>query len=78
VWACLGSFRMCRVWIPDVVQELHLFGDNDDPGRDAVERAAHAHRHRRVVIHFPPDQCPDWNDALIGVSATPISGRNAA
>jgi hypothetical protein len=78
VWACLGSFRMCRVAVPDAVQELHLFGDNDDPGRDAVERAAHAHRHRRVVIHFPPDQCPDWNDVLTGLFENPVTGRDAA
>jgi hypothetical protein len=77
-WACLGACRMHRVWVPDEVQELHLFGDNDDPGRDAVERTAHAHRHRRVVVHFPPDRFPDWNDMLTEVSATPVSGRDAA
>jgi hypothetical protein len=75
-WACLGACRMHRVWVPDTVQELHLFGDNDDPGRDAVERAAHAHRHRRVVIHFPTDQCPDWNDALNGVRASNVRRSN--
>jgi hypothetical protein len=78
VWACLGSFRMCRVAVPDAVRELHLFGDNDDPGRDAVERAAHAHRHRRVVIHFPPDQFPDWNDAVRLSSQVAMKGRDAA
>jgi putative DNA primase/helicase len=68
-WACLGACRMHRVWVPDTVQELHLFGDNDDPGRDAVERTAHAHRHRRVMVHFPPDHCPDWNDAVAFATA---------
>jgi putative DNA primase/helicase len=71
VWACLGSFRMCRVSVPGTVREVHLFGDNDDPGREAVQRAAHAHRHRRVVVHFPPDQFPDWNDVV-------ATGRDAA
>jgi hypothetical protein len=61
-WACLGAGRMHRIAIPDHVRELHLFGDNDGPGRDAVERTAYANRHRRVVLRFPPDSCNDWND----------------
>jgi putative DNA primase/helicase len=63
-WACIGASRMHRVAVPDTVRELHIFGDNDVPGRAAVERAAHEHRHRRVVLHFPPDGVKDWNDAL--------------
>jgi hypothetical protein len=63
-WACLGASRMHRVAIPDHVRELHLFGDNDDPGRDAVERTACENRHRTVVPRFPPDHCKDWNDIL--------------
>jgi putative DNA primase/helicase len=61
-WACLGASRMHRVAIPDHVRELHLFGDNDDPGRDAVERAAYENRQRRVLRRFPPDNFKDWND----------------
>jgi putative DNA primase/helicase len=63
-WACLGSNRMHRVAIPDCAKELHLFGDNDEPGRAAVERTAHQHRHRRIVVRFPPKQFNDWNDWL--------------
>jgi len=37
MWACLGVSRMHRVELPETVRELHLFGDNDDPGRCAVE-----------------------------------------
>ncbi len=65
MWASLGASRMHRVTIPDSVRELHLFSDNDTPGRDAVERTAHENRHRRVVLRYPPEDCTDWNDALI-------------
>ena len=63
-WACLGATRMHRVVIPEHIRELHLFGDNDDAGRDAVNRAAYQNRERRVVLRFPPDTCNDWNDLL--------------
>ncbi len=59
-WACLGSQRMARVAIPDTVRELHLFGDNDDPGRVAVEQTTKTHAHRRVVVRFPPDGFNDY------------------
>lgn len=64
VWCCLGAARMSRVAIPNSVLELHVFADSDDAGRAAAERTAHAHRHRRVVLRYPPDGCKDWNDAL--------------
>ena len=67
-WACLGAGRMHRIAIPDHVRELHLFGDNDGPGRDAVERTACANRHRRVVLRFPPDHCKDWNNFAACIS----------
>jgi hypothetical protein len=63
-WACLGASRMYRVAVPDSVRELHVFMDNDGPGRDAGERTAHTHRHRRVVLRSPPDYLNDWNDFL--------------
>jgi putative DNA primase/helicase len=62
-WACLGAGRMHRVAVPEDVCELHLFLDNDGPGRDAGERTANVHRHhRRVVLRRPPDHLNDWND----------------
>jgi hypothetical protein len=64
VWACLSAGRMHRVEVPETVRELHLFGDNDDPGKCAVERTAHVQHGRRVVLRFPPDGCKDWNDFL--------------
>jgi putative DNA primase/helicase len=64
-WACLGAGRMHRVAVPDSVRELHVFMDNDGPGRDAGEHTCAAHlRHRRVVLRRPPDHLKDWNDFL--------------
>jgi hypothetical protein len=60
-WASMGT-RMHRVWIPDHVRELHIFADNDEPGRAAAERTAQAHRHRKVFLRFPPEQFKDWDD----------------
>jgi putative DNA primase/helicase len=69
-WSSLGAQRMHRVWVPDDVRELHIFPDNDDPGRAAAERTAHAHRHRRVVIHFPPEGMKDWDDVTTAQTRT--------
>jgi len=68
VWASLGCQRLHRVELPSLVREIHIFGDNDAPGRTAAERAAqiHAAFGRKVVIRFPPaDSCGDWNDFII-------------
>jgi hypothetical protein len=67
-WACLGASRMHSVAVPDHVRELHLFGDHDVPGQAALERTAYEHRHKRVVLRFPPDGCGDWNDFLTAQS----------
>ena len=61
-WSALGAGRMHRVRVPDDVTTLHIFVDNDDAGRAAAERTAHEHRHRRVVLRFPPEQFKDWDD----------------
>jgi hypothetical protein len=61
-WSSLGAARMHRVWVPDPVRELHIFVDNDDAGRAAADRTAQAHRHRRIVLRFPPQQFKDWDD----------------
>jgi putative DNA primase/helicase len=73
-WSSLGAGRMHRVWIPDTARELHIFVDNDDVGRAAAERTAHAHRHRKVVLRFPPEQFKDWDD----VTAARAKERSAA
>ena len=64
VWACLGAARMCRVAIPESVRELHIFGDNDEPGRAAVDRTAGIYRARKRVLRFPSKGHKDFNDVL--------------
>jgi putative DNA primase/helicase len=64
-WSSLGASRMHRLWIPDCVRKLHIFLDNDDAGRAAAERTAHAHRHREVLLRFPPEQFKDWDDVTL-------------
>jgi hypothetical protein len=48
------------------VREVHIFADDDEPGRTAAEKtkAKHLDLGRRVVVRFPPEGCGDWNDAL--------------
>jgi putative DNA primase/helicase len=70
VWASLGAQRLDKVWLPPIVETVHLFGDNDNAGREAVERATHVHisEGRAVVPRFPPDRCGDYNDLLISIA----------
>jgi DNA primase len=55
------------VSIPDQVRELHLFVDDDEPGRAAAERTAarHTAEGRRVVLRLPPEGFKDWNDVAM-------------
>jgi putative DNA primase/helicase len=66
VWASLGASRLHSIELPSEVEEIHIFVDNDEPGRTAAKRAADAHTSvgRRVYLRSPPDQCGDWNDFL--------------
>jgi hypothetical protein len=62
-WASLGAARMHRVDIPDHVRELHVFADNDQPGRDAADRVVSEQKNRRAIVNYPLNG-PDWNDQL--------------
>jgi hypothetical protein len=66
VWASLGASRLHNVELPPEVEEVHVFVDNDEPGRAAAKRTADTHTSlgRRVYLRSPPDQCGDWNDFL--------------
>jgi hypothetical protein len=66
-WATLGAARMHRVAVPAEVREVHIFADDDEPGRLAAERAAERHtaEGRRVVIRLPPDGFKDWAEAAM-------------
>jgi hypothetical protein len=66
VWASLGASRLHNIEMPPEVEEVHVFVDNDEPGRTAAKRTADVHTNigRRVYLRSPPDQCGDWNDFL--------------
>jgi putative DNA primase/helicase len=64
VWASLGAARLHRVAIPESVRELHIFGDDGEPGRAAAERTAGVYRARKRVLRFPPKGHKDFNDLL--------------
>jgi phage/plasmid primase-like uncharacterized protein len=64
---------MQRVAIPERVRELHIFADNDEPGRTAAERTAHANRYRRVFLRFPPEGFKDWNDTVAAQSRSAVA-----
>jgi putative DNA primase/helicase len=66
VWASLGCRRLHRVELPELVREVHIFGDNDEPGRAAAHRTSEVHLAlgRRVVLRFPPEGLKDFNDLL--------------
>jgi hypothetical protein len=66
VWSSLGASRLPSVKLPSEVEEVHIFVDNDEPGRAAAKKAAQMHTQlgRTVYLRSPPDQCGDWNDFL--------------
>jgi putative DNA primase/helicase len=70
VWASLGCKRLHRVELPDVVREVHVFGDNDEPGRAAAKVTAevHARLGRKVKLRFPPEGIKDFNDLLLAIA----------
>ncbi len=66
VWCSLSASRLGRLYLPPEVREVHLFGDNGKPGREAAEHAAEAYQAQghRVVVRFPPERFGDFNDLL--------------
>lgn len=66
VWASLGAGRLHQVELPSAVREVHIFADNDEPGRKAADMTAETHRAlgREVQIHFPRNGAKDFNDAI--------------
>jgi hypothetical protein len=63
-WACLGAGRMHRVDVPATVKTLHVFADDDEPGRNAADRTAarHSREGRRIFIRRPPEGVKDWGE----------------
>jgi hypothetical protein len=66
-WATLGANRLDAIDLPGCVRRLHLFADNDEAGRAAVERAKRHYTNQLLPVRtwWPPDG-QDWNDVLKG------------
>lgn len=68
VWAAGSSSRLHALAIPDAVEHLILFADNDTAGRRAVAKARQAYRApgRTIEACYPPLPFNDWNQVLVG------------
>ncbi|MBB4151855.1 virulence-associated protein E [Sphingobium yanoikuyae] len=66
VWATLGSERLDQIAIPDRVNRLVLFPDNDIAGEIGAAHAldTYARYGRTIETEFPPAGFKDWNDVL--------------
>jgi phage/plasmid primase-like uncharacterized protein len=66
-WSSVGAARLDRVEIPDTVTTLVLFGDNDEAGRSAAQKAVTIYTApgRDVRLEFPGGRFGDWNDVLM-------------
>jgi hypothetical protein len=72
-WASLGSARFGRVAIPDGVERLILFLDNDRAGRRAEQLARAAHGGRCLVEpRYAEPAGADWNDVLRSRESRPV------
>jgi hypothetical protein len=66
-WATLGAGRLDAIDLPNCVRRVHLFPDNDDAGRAAVDCAKRRYTNQLLPVRtwWPPDGL-DWNDVLKG------------
>lgn len=71
VWVALGTAMMPEIVYPADVRSITIAGQNDAPGRAAVEkaRAALIERGLSVRLIYPDPAFKDWNDQLRGVRA---------
>lgn len=67
-WAALGS-RLANVWVPEYTHNVVLFADNGNAGLEAAKKAIETFTGlgRKVTLRLPPDEFPDWNDALVAL-----------
>ena len=65
--ATLGARRLDAIDLPRGVRRVHLFADNDEAGRAAVERAKRRYTNQLLSVRtwWPPEN-QDWNDVLKG------------
>jgi len=69
VWVVLGTAMMPEVAYPAKVRSIVLAGQNDEPGRVAIEKAAKGLAERGFAVRtmWPDARFKDWNDQLRGV-----------
>lgn len=69
VWVTLGTALMPHVEYPTRILSIIIAGQNDAPGRAAVEKASNelAERGFAVSAMWPRDGFKDWNDQLRGI-----------
>jgi len=64
-WAVLGCWRLDKIFIPSGVKLLHLFGDNDLKGQEALHRAARRYTSLGYDVRKrTPIGVNDYNDLL--------------
>lgn len=70
VWVTLGTGLMPLVEYPPEVSEIVIAGQNDGPGRVAVEKAGDALLQQGFAVRtmFPDPVFKDWNGQLLGVA----------
>lgn len=68
-WCALGT-RLDAVAVPVTVTRLIIFGDDDEPGRRAADRACIAHERagRTIEVRYPT-RGKDFNDELLARAA---------
>lgn len=66
VWVALGTGNMPNMILPPGIKRVLVAGDNDAPGRAAVERACEAFKEqgRHAAAIFPGHAFGDFNDQL--------------
>ena len=52
VWAVLGAKRYLKVSLPEAVQRVTIFADNDAPGLSHAEKFRQAHRHLDLEVEI--------------------------
>lgn len=67
VWVSCGAWRMSGVALPEIVQNVVIFGDNGEEGMRAASRAAEhfGAQGYAVDIETPPAEFGDFNDMLM-------------
>lgn len=69
VWIALGTSGLPYVDLPDEVEEVMVGGDNNAPGRMAVDRALenYTSQGRYASSFYPAERFEDFNDELRGI-----------